>query len=76
MEYVLVIHRAEEGGFWAEVPALEGCFVQGETVEDLIEEARAAIASHLEALREFGEAALSSGEILIATVKVPELAPT
>jgi len=31
MEYVIVIHRAEEGGYWANVPALDGCFIQGET---------------------------------------------
>lgn len=30
-----VIHTAEEGGFWAEVPALPGCVTQGETMEEL-----------------------------------------
>ena len=30
-----VVHRAEEGGFWAEVPALPGCATQGETMEEL-----------------------------------------
>jgi len=30
-----IIHPAEEGGFWAEVPALPGCLTQGETIEDL-----------------------------------------
>lgn len=30
-----VIHEAEEGGFWAEVPALPGCVTQGETMEEL-----------------------------------------
>jgi hypothetical protein len=27
-----VIHTAEEGGFWAEVPALPGCVAEGETI--------------------------------------------
>jgi len=36
MEYTILIHKAEEGGFWAEVPALPGCFSQGETVEETI----------------------------------------
>lgn len=31
MEYTVVLHNAEEGGYWAEVPSLEGCFSQGET---------------------------------------------
>lgn len=30
-----VIHEAEEGGFWAEVPALPGCVTQGESLEEL-----------------------------------------
>ncbi len=38
-----VIHEAEEGGFWAEVPALPGCFTQGETMEELQQNLREAI---------------------------------
>jgi hypothetical protein len=30
------LHEAEEGGFWAEVPAIPGCATQGETMEDLL----------------------------------------
>jgi predicted RNase H-like HicB family nuclease len=30
-----IIHAAEEGGFWAEVPALPGCVTQGESVEEI-----------------------------------------
>jgi predicted RNase H-like HicB family nuclease len=72
VEYVLVIHSAEEGGYWAEVPALEGCFIQGETLDDLLEDAPRAIKSHLEALREDGQAVPHGSGIVIATVKVPE----
>ena len=32
-----MIHKAEERGYWAEVPALDGCFSQGETVEELVQ---------------------------------------
>jgi len=38
-----IIHEAEEGGYWAEVPALPGCVTQGETVEDLTLNLREAI---------------------------------
>lgn len=31
----VIVHEAEEGGFWAEVPALPGCFTQGETRAEL-----------------------------------------
>lgn len=73
MEYVLVIHTAEEGGYWAEVPALPGCFTQGETLEDLLEEAKGAIQSHLEALQE-AEQNMPRARLMIATVEAPALA--
>jgi predicted RNase H-like HicB family nuclease len=38
-----IIHDAEEGGFWAEVPALPGCFTQGETLPELEANLREAI---------------------------------
>ncbi len=36
MKLKVVIHPAEEGGFWAEVPAISGCATQGETIEELL----------------------------------------
>ena len=71
MEYVVVIHEAEEGGYWAEVPGLEGCFAQGETVDETIEDSKAAIASHLEALREMGETVPGADNVIIAKVTIP-----
>jgi predicted RNase H-like HicB family nuclease len=37
MKLKVVVHEAEEGGFWAEVPAIPGCVTQGETFEELIQ---------------------------------------
>lgn len=37
MKLKVIIHKAEEGGFWAEVPAIPGCATQGETMKELIE---------------------------------------
>ena len=34
MNLKVVIHK-EDGGYWAEVPALKGCFTQGETIDDI-----------------------------------------
>jgi predicted RNase H-like HicB family nuclease len=36
MKIKIVVHKAEEGGFWAEVPAIPGCATQGETFEELL----------------------------------------
>jgi predicted RNase H-like HicB family nuclease len=43
MKIKVVIHEAEEGGFWAEVPAIPGCATQGETFEELLTNLYAAI---------------------------------
>ena len=32
MTLKIIVHKADEGGFWAEVPALPGCVSQGETM--------------------------------------------
>ena len=32
----VVVHEAEEGGCWAEVPAIPGCATQGDTFEELL----------------------------------------
>ncbi|MFA6449099.1 MAG: type II toxin-antitoxin system HicB family antitoxin [bacterium] len=37
MKIKVVIHEAEEVGFWAEVPAIPGCATQGETFEELLQ---------------------------------------
>jgi predicted RNase H-like HicB family nuclease len=36
MKLKVVVHEAEEGGFWAEVPSIPGCATQGETFEELL----------------------------------------
>ena len=36
MKIKVVVHEAEEGGFWAEVPAIPGCATEGDSMEELI----------------------------------------
>jgi predicted RNase H-like HicB family nuclease len=36
MKLKVVIHDAEEGGYWAEVPAIPGCATQGDTFDELL----------------------------------------
>jgi predicted RNase H-like HicB family nuclease len=43
MKLKVVVHEAEEGGFWAEVPAIPGCATQGDTLDELITNLREAI---------------------------------
>ena len=36
MKLKVIVHEAEEGGYWAEVPSIPGCATQGETFEELL----------------------------------------
>ncbi|RLF40520.1 MAG: type II toxin-antitoxin system HicB family antitoxin [Thermoplasmata archaeon] len=55
MNYTIILHPAEEGGYWAEVPALPGCFSQGETVEETLKNIKEAVELHLSVLKEEGK---------------------
>ncbi|MFZ4556542.1 MAG: type II toxin-antitoxin system HicB family antitoxin [Pseudanabaena sp.] len=43
MKISAVIHPAEEGGYWAEVPALPGCITEGDNLDEVIENLQDAI---------------------------------
>lgn len=43
MKIKVIVHPADEGGYWAEVPAIPGCATQGETMEELMENVQEAI---------------------------------
>jgi predicted RNase H-like HicB family nuclease len=49
MKLRAIVHKAEEGGYWAEVPALPGCVTQGETMPEIRKDLKEAIELWLEA---------------------------
>lgn len=49
MKVKVLVHEADEGGYWGEVPALPGCASQGETLDELTANLREAIAGWLDA---------------------------
>jgi len=52
MKIQAIIHKAEEGGYWAEVPALPGCITEGDSWEELIDNLRDAVEGCLEVIAE------------------------
>jgi len=74
MEYTILIHKADEGGFWADVPALSGCFSQGETIEETIANTKEAIELHISCMREDGEEIPVDNEFIISRVRVETVA--
>ncbi len=61
-----IVHPAEEGGFWAEVPAMPGCVTQGESIEEIRANLKEAVEGWLDA----GE----STEAMAETDQILELA--
>jgi predicted RNase H-like HicB family nuclease len=55
MKFIVVLEPAEEGGFNVSVPALDGCFTQGETEEESLKNAKEAILCYLEGLEKVNE---------------------
>jgi predicted RNase H-like HicB family nuclease len=49
MKIKVIVHEAEEGGFWGEVPAIPGCASQGETMDELVRNLHEAIEGCLSA---------------------------
>jgi predicted RNase H-like HicB family nuclease len=70
MDYTILIHQAEEGGFWSEVPALPGCYSQGETIDETLLNTKEAIEAHLLALKEDLVAAPIEESLFIGRVQV------
>jgi predicted RNase H-like HicB family nuclease len=62
--FTVVIHEEPTGGFWGEVPALPGCYSQGDTVEELLENLKEAITGVLEVMEEEGRTPETSVQVV------------
>ncbi|MBI4084155.1 MAG: type II toxin-antitoxin system HicB family antitoxin [Candidatus Lambdaproteobacteria bacterium] len=62
LKVAMVVHEAEEGGYWAAFPELPGCFTQGETLEELRRHAAEAVAGWLVTMRSEGQPLPETGD--------------
>jgi predicted RNase H-like HicB family nuclease len=79
IHYTVKIHPAAEGGYWAEVPALSGCFSQGNSLEEVTARVREAMECHLTSLLRDGlpfpvEKRAKKGFAIPVTVHAPRMA--
>ena len=58
-KFTVVVERDEDGLYVASVPLLQGCYTQGETYEEVLENVKDAIKLHIEARRALGMAIAS-----------------
>lgn len=63
MKFMVVLDPAEEGGFNVSVPALDGCFTQGENEEESLKNAKEAILCYLEGMEKVNEIKTKPGLI-------------
>lgn len=64
MKLEVLIHPAEEGGFWAEVPALPGCVSEGDTFDETVDNIREAMEGWLEVAAERRSAARTDAQLV------------
>lgn len=64
LRFSVILHKAEEGGYWASVPALAGCVSQGETKKEALSNIKEAIKLYIEVLKEDGKPIPSEPEFV------------
>ncbi len=69
MKFNIVLEKAEEGGYNVTIPALDGCFTEGENEEEALINAKEAIICYLEGLQKVNEV-LSGPELKIKELEV------
>ncbi len=65
MKIRAIIHPAEEGGYWAEVPALPGCITEGDTLDEVMVNLKDAIEGWLD---------VANSRVIESTDQVVEIA--
>lgn len=64
MKFNVILKKTEEGGFDVIVPALDGCFTQGETEDEALKNAKEAIKCYLEGLKKVNQIKSTPGVVL------------
>jgi predicted RNase H-like HicB family nuclease len=68
MDLKVVLEPGEDGGYVAHVPALRGCWSQGTTRDEAVENVREAIKAWLEVEQDKADASDKGGEIELVKV--------
>jgi predicted RNase H-like HicB family nuclease len=65
LEYIVIVHKAEEGGFWTEVPSLPGAGSQGESMDETIANTKESIEAVLDVMKERGETVSPPDDVIV-----------
>jgi len=75
MKYKVILEKEAGGGYSVSVPALEGCYTQGDTFEEALENAREAIEGFIETLKAHNQPIPVDEELVFAEVSTPTPIP-
>ena len=64
LNYKVLLHKAEEGGFTVTVPALPGCITEGDNLDEALKRAKEVIELYVEELKSRGEEIPDDSETL------------
>jgi predicted RNase H-like HicB family nuclease len=70
MQYTVVLHGTEEGGYWVDVPSLPRLFQSGETIDEAMNNVREAIELHIQGLKDEGQEIPKEKDLVIGRVDV------
>ncbi|EHQ35178.1 type II toxin-antitoxin system HicB family antitoxin [Methanoplanus limicola] len=69
-QYSVIIEK-DEDGYFAHVPAIQGCYAQGDTYEEVLINIEDAIILHLEDIIKSGQEIPKIHHISLTTVEIP-----
>jgi len=67
---VIIEKDKDEDGYYAHVPALQGCHAQGDTFEETLENIKEAVKLHLDEITESGQEIPKSSQIFLTTIEI------
>ena len=69
---VIIEKDKDEDGYYAHVPALQGCYAQGDTFEETLENIKDSAKLHLDDMIESGQEIPKSSQIFHTTIEIPD----
>jgi predicted RNase H-like HicB family nuclease len=69
-DFKVIIEQDESGGFFVSCPSLQGCYSQGDTIDEALENIKEAILLCMEDLESTGEEIPNPSKILIGNVLI------
>ncbi len=65
LEFAIIVHEAEEGGYWSEVPSLPGAGSQGESIDETVANTKDSIEAVIDVMKARGEPVVATKDVVV-----------